>query len=64
MLDVNDKVVISNIMRIKPALKALISNIFPIFYIGRFGDETTLFSLARQLEQARLWFGKRPPSLC
>ena len=34
MLSVNDKIVIGNIMRIKPALKALISNIFPIFYIG------------------------------
>jgi len=34
MLGVNDKIVIGNIMRIKTALNALISNIFPIFYIG------------------------------
>lgn len=34
MLGVNDKVVIGNIMRIKLALKAFISNILPIFYIG------------------------------
>ena len=34
MLGVNNKIVIGNIMRIKATLKALISNIFPIFYIG------------------------------
>jgi amidase len=30
-------------------------------FIGRFGDEATLFRLAAQLEQARPWSGKRPP---
>ncbi|MBI3799934.1 MAG: amidase [Deltaproteobacteria bacterium] len=29
--------------------------------VGRFSDETTLFRLASQLEQARPWAGKRPP---
>ena len=30
-------------------------------FIARFGDETTLFSLAGQLEKARPWFDRRPP---
>ncbi|MBW1789980.1 MAG: amidase [Deltaproteobacteria bacterium] len=30
-------------------------------FVGRFGDEATLFRLAAQLEQARLWAEKRPP---
>ncbi len=30
-------------------------------YVGRFGDEATLFRLAGQLEQARPWKAKRPP---
>jgi len=30
-------------------------------FIGPFGDETTLFRLAAQLEKAQPWFDKRPP---
>ena len=30
-------------------------------FIGRFGDEATLFRLAGQLEQARPWTAQRPP---
>ncbi len=30
-------------------------------FTGRFADEATLFRLAAQLEEAKPWFGRRPP---
>jgi amidase len=32
-----------------------------VHFVGRFGDEATLFRLASQLEKARPWTEKRPP---
>jgi amidase len=32
-----------------------------VHFVGRFGDEATLFRLAAQLESARPWSGRKPP---
>jgi amidase len=32
-----------------------------VHFLGRFGDEATLFRLASQLESARSWINRRPP---
>jgi amidase len=34
-----------------------------VHFVGRFGDEATLFRLAAQLESARPWAGQHPPIL-
>ena len=33
-----------------------------VHFLGRFGDEATLFRLAGQVERARPWIGRRPPA--
>jgi Asp-tRNA(Asn)/Glu-tRNA(Gln) amidotransferase A subunit family amidase len=33
-----------------------------VCFTARFGDEATLFRLAAQLERARPWRGKKPPT--
>jgi amidase len=32
-----------------------------VHFVGRFGDEATLFRIAAQLEEARPWVGRLPP---
>jgi len=32
-------------------------------FVGRFGDEATMFRLAAQLERAQPWFGRTPPGM-
>ncbi len=32
-------------------------------FVGRFGDEATLFRLAAQLERAQPWFARTPPGM-
>ena len=45
-----------------PQILIIVSESQSSHFIGRFGDEATLFRLAVPLEAARPWAGHRPPT--